>query len=124
MRLQILHLAGCPNAAVLEARLAGLLGGHPNVEISRQLVEDDRQATVLGMAGSPTLLINGVDGFADPLSTPNLGCRLYRHDDGRLSGAPSVAQLRRALARADTPGGPSRLDTRLKGTDHGRHAHR
>lgn len=44
MRLQILHVAGCPNVAVLQARLADLVGGRADVEISRQLVEDGEQA--------------------------------------------------------------------------------
>jgi alkylmercury lyase len=101
MRLQILQVPDCPNAAGLEALLLDLVGHRTDVEISRKLVEDDEQAAALGMAGSPTLLINGADAFADPLNTPGFSCRLYRDDDGRLAGLPSLGQLRRALARAD-----------------------
>jgi hypothetical protein len=108
MKLQILHMHDCPNVAALELLLTELVGGRTDVEISRQLVEDDEQAAELGMAGSPTLLINGADAFADPLDTPSFSCRLYRDDDGRLIGVPNLAQLRRAL----------------RGTDHGHHSHR
>ncbi|MEP6527195.1 MAG: organomercurial lyase [Nocardioidaceae bacterium] len=113
MKLEILHMHDCPNVAALEVLLTELVGGRTDVEISLQLVEDDEQAAKLGMAGSPTLLINGADAFADPLDTPSFSCRLYRDDDGRLAGLPSVAQLRRALARADTLRGPSLPDSRV-----------
>jgi hypothetical protein len=49
------------------------------------------------MTGSPTLLIDGHDPFAEPGSAASLSCRLYRDESGRIVGAPSVAQLRRAL---------------------------
>ena len=106
MRLQILHVHDCPNVAELEALLVDLVGNRTDVEISRQLVEDDEQAAALGMAGSPTLLINGADAFAGPLDTPSFSCRLYRDDDGRLVAVPAVAQLRGALARGDARDGP------------------
>jgi hypothetical protein len=101
MRVQILHVPDCPNVAGLEALLVDLVGNRTDVEISRQLVEDDEQAAALGMAGSPTLLINGADAFGGPLDIPSFSCRLYRDDGGRLAGLPSLVQLRRALARAD-----------------------
>jgi len=60
------------------------------------------------MHGSPTLLIDGVDPFAEPGQPPSLSCRLYRDDDGRTSGAPSAGQLRHAIeqALADQAGRP------------------
>jgi alkylmercury lyase len=125
MRLQILQVPDCPNAAGLEALLLDLVGHRTDVEISRKLVEDDEQAAALGMAGSPTLLINGADAFADPLNTPGFSCRLYRDDDGRLAGLPSLGQLRRALARADAlrhPAVPDSPTPRLPNVDRVRRA--
>ena len=37
MRLQILHVPGCPGAELLETRLAPLLAAHPGLEITRQI---------------------------------------------------------------------------------------
>lgn len=54
------------------------------------------------MRGSPTLLIDGVDPFAEPGLRPSLSCRLYHDDDGRTSGAPSASQLRQAILKAAT----------------------
>ena len=52
------------------------------------------------MRGSPTLLIDGVDPFAEPGQQPSLSCRLYRDDGGRIAPAPSVRQLRQAIEQA------------------------
>jgi hypothetical protein len=101
MRIQVLHVPDCPGAAVLTERLARLLAGRPNVHLDRQVVTDDAQAVALGMSGSPTLLVDGVDPFAEPGRSPSLSCRLYRDTDGYIGGAPSAAQLRRALAGAE-----------------------
>jgi hypothetical protein len=43
------------------------------------------------MAGSPTLLIDGVDPFAMAGQAWNLSCRLYADEAGAASGAPSLA---------------------------------
>jgi hypothetical protein len=96
MRLQVLHVAGCPGAVMLTARLSQLVSGRTEVE--QVLVCDQDQATMLQMTGSPTLLIDGVDPFAVAGLPPSLSCRLYRDENGALSCAPSLAQLRAALA--------------------------
>jgi hypothetical protein len=51
----------------------------------------------VGMTGSPTLLVNGVDPFAEPHLLPGNACRVYLGDDGQKSGAPSVLALRQVL---------------------------
>jgi hypothetical protein len=100
MRIQVLHVSDCPGAAVLTERLAQLLAGRPDVHLDRQVVTDEAQAVTLGMSGSPTLLVDGVDPFAEPGRSPSMSCRLYRDTDGHVSGEPSAAQLGRALAAA------------------------
>lgn len=95
MRLQVLHVPGCPNAAVLTDRLVRLVGDRGSVE--RQVVQDADEAAMLGMSGSPTLLIDGVDPFDHPGLRPSLSCRLYPDEKGSLAGAPTVAQLRKII---------------------------
>jgi hypothetical protein len=97
MRLEILQVPDCPNAAVLDSRLARVLAGQGSVEVTRRIITTEDQARRLGMTGSPTLLIDGADPFARPGQRPALACRRYPGDDGRPAPAPSDAQLREAL---------------------------
>jgi hypothetical protein len=61
-------------------------------------VTTDADAAALGMNGSPTLLIDGMDPFgAADRGTTGVACRLYRDEEGRIVPAPSVEQLRGAL---------------------------
>jgi hypothetical protein len=100
MHLTILAEATCPNAPVLEDRLATVLGARADVSVSCQVICDEDEAARWGMHGSPTLLIDGVDPFAEPGQQPSLSCRLYRDEDGRACGAPSAGQLRRVIEEA------------------------
>jgi Alkylmercury lyase len=112
MQLTVLAVPGCPNAPVLNGRLAVVLGDRMGVPVSHVVISDEGEAARWGMHGSPTLLIDGTDPFAEPGQPPSVSCRLYRDDDGRLSGAPSVGQLRRAIehATAAEPKDPAWLD--------------
>lgn len=97
MKLVILQVPDCPNAAVLETRLAPLLADRSDIVLTRQVVTGQADAERLGMTGSPTLLADGVDLFAAPGQPPSLSCRLYRDEHGRPAPAPSPSQLRAAL---------------------------
>lgn len=97
MKLQLLHVPDCPSMALLDQRLAQALDGREDVQVDRRVVTDEQQAARLGMTGSPTVLVDGVDPFAEPGRSPSISCRLYRAAAGRLTGAPSVAALRAAL---------------------------
>jgi hypothetical protein len=109
MKVVILAVPGCPNAPVLEERLAAALEGRSDVAVTRHVVAEESEAARWGMHGSPTILVDGADPFARPGQAASLSCRLYRGDDGAISHVPSLAQLRRALAEpAPRPyGGPS-----------------
>ena len=98
MELTLLTVPGCPHADAFGERLAAALAGRADAVVRRREVADERQAAEVGVHGSPTLLIDGVDPFAGPDQAPSLSCRLYRDEAGRAGGAPSVQALRRALA--------------------------
>jgi hypothetical protein len=100
MQLTVLAVPGCPNARVLEQRLAGLLAARPEVTVTRRVIADAAEAARWGMRGSPTLLVDGQDPFAGSGSGSVVACRLYRDEQGRLDGAPTVSALRAVLQRA------------------------
>ncbi|MEU0529127.1 alkylmercury lyase family protein [Amycolatopsis tolypomycina] len=109
MKIDILHVPDCPNLALLQQRLHQALDtatDDPAASISTVLVPDLETATAAGMTGSPTLLIDGTDPFAEAGSSPSLSCRLYHDPDGGISGAPSVAALRHALLSHAGTGSP------------------
>jgi Alkylmercury lyase len=97
MDLVVLAVPGCPNAVLLEERLAQVLAGRRDVSVSRQVIDDEQEAARRGMHGSPTILVDGTDPFAGPGQPASVSCRLYRDSDGRVGGAPSVSQLRQAI---------------------------
>jgi predicted DsbA family dithiol-disulfide isomerase len=100
MELTLLTVPGCPHAAEFEQRRSLALADHPAAVVHRQVVADEREAAQVGMRGSPTLLIDGVDRLAAPGQGPSLSCRLYPDGAGGLAGAPPVEALRQAMAEA------------------------
>ena len=115
MHLTVLAEPACPNAPILEDRLAAVLDDRAGVSVSREVIADETEAARWGMHGSPTLLIDGVDPFAEPGQPPSMSCRLYRDEHGRTSGAPSAGQLRQAIEQAQAavgePKDPAWLDS-------------
>lgn len=93
MTVTIQYLPGCPNLDLarrhVEDALRVLGGAGPRVVL--QQIDDPRRAEAEGFAGSPTVLIGGVDPFARP-SEGGFACRGYPTADG-LKGAPSVEQI-------------------------------
>lgn len=102
MRLTILYVPDCPNVATLQDRLAQVITADC-AELALRLVDSQELAAELGMTGSPTLLIDGVDPFAEPGRSASLSCRLYRDEMDHLAGTPSLTQLRRALDLVPAP---------------------
>jgi hypothetical protein len=99
MTLEILQVPDCPGADLLAARLHALLAGRPGFCLTRRVVTSQADAERAGMTGSPTLLADGSDPFPlPPGRLPSLSCRLYPGDQGNPVPAPSLAQLRAALA--------------------------
>jgi hypothetical protein len=104
VKLQILSVPDCPNVVPLQQRLAEVLGGRDDVDLRVEVVDTPENAALVGMNGSPTLLVDGVDPFAAPGQPTSVSCRLYRDETGRPTGAPSLDQLREALRDDTSPG--------------------
>lgn len=106
MKLEVLHVVDCPNLAPMLERL----GEVTDLPVTTRVIDTDADAARFGMAGSPTLLIDGVDPFMVAGQCEcGVSCRLYRDDDGQIVPSPSVEQLRDAIAAAEqlqpsTPG--------------------
>ena len=94
MQIELLYFDGCPNWTVAETRLAQALSnvGHGEVPVRRRHVETYEEATAIGFTGSPTVLVDGRDPFANGSEQVGLSCRVYATPDG-LSGSPTVEQL-------------------------------
>jgi hypothetical protein len=97
VRLEVLHVPDCPNLAPLLERLAQVT----ELPVATRVIDSETDAARCGMAGSPTLLVDGADPFAAAAESGcSVSCRLYRDDDGRIVSAPSVEQLRAVLVMA------------------------
>ncbi len=96
MRLEVLHVPDCPNLPPLLERLSEVT----ELPVRSRMINSDTAAAEHGMAGSPTLLINGVDPFTQPGAECGVSCRLYRDEAGRLVPIPSADQLRAAIEAA------------------------
>lgn len=94
----LLYFDDCPNWRVADTRLRAALarvGGDPDA-ISYQQVTTAEEAAALGFRGSPTILVDGNDPFADPDAPTGLACRLHRSASGR-EPVPTVEELQAVL---------------------------
>ncbi|NNL68484.1 MAG: thioredoxin family protein [Acidimicrobiia bacterium] len=99
MRVTLQYFNGCPNWKETEAHIETLKSEGVDVELARQLIETPEAAEQYGFRGSPTIIIDGSDPFADPDAPIGLSCRVYATEDG-YAGSPSLDQLRAALRKA------------------------
>jgi hypothetical protein len=99
MEITLQYFDGCPNWKTADARLTELISGRPNLRLTRELVATVEQAERIGFRGSPSILVDGVDPFADPNAPVGLACRIYSTPAGP-AGAPTRAQLRELLGDA------------------------
>ncbi len=96
MQVTLQYVAGCPNVQVTRDRLA-LVADELGLVVTTELVETPEAAQARGFRGSPTVLVDGRDPFADAASPVGLACRLYATADGTV-GAPTLEQLRAVLS--------------------------
>lgn len=94
MNIELRYFNDCPNWRTTEAVVRGVLDELGLVAtVTLRLVETQDEAVVLRFQGSPTLVVDGVDPFADPEAPIGLACRIYRTETG-MAGSPSSDQLR------------------------------
>ncbi|WP_448811826.1 hypothetical protein [Agromyces bauzanensis] len=99
MEIEILHIDDCPNwrkAGRLVTQALEELGAG-DVPVRFTLLSTPEQAAAVPFAGSPTILVDGVDAFPSEGATAELACRVFRVD-GRFVGTPSLSDVRRVLA--------------------------
>ncbi|WP_353611985.1 thioredoxin family protein [Nostocoides sp. Soil756] len=95
----VLYFSGCPSwQTAIERVHAAADRTDVAVQVSTQAVETTEDADRLGFTGSPTILLDGTDPFAQPGGISALACRVYATPDG-LAGSPTVDQLADALSR-------------------------
>ncbi len=90
MDVALLYFDGCPNWTVAADRLRSALravGADDGVRLQR--VTTPEEAERLAFRGSPTVLVDGEDPFADPAAPVGLSCRVFRTPAG-LARAPTV----------------------------------
>lgn len=97
--MQLFYFDGCPNWRVMEQRLGEAMREIDlDAPVTLVSVDTAEQAERWQFRGSPSLLLNGSDPFAEPSAPVGLSCRVFTTPDG-LQGAPTVEQLAEALRR-------------------------
>jgi hypothetical protein len=73
MNVTLLYFDDCPNWLVADGHLRTLGAQHPEMVIERRIVNTVEEAEATQFRGSPSIMVDGVDPFAD-LDTP-VACR-------------------------------------------------
>ena len=99
MQVELLYFDGCPNWRAADERLRVALAqaGREDVCVRHRRVTTPQQADAVGFHGSPTILVDGLDPFAESSSPVSLSCRIYPTEAG-LTGSPTVEQLLAVLS--------------------------
>ena len=98
MKIDVLHIDNCPNWQDAGSMLVELIDelGITNVVPIYTLITSAEDAAKVPFAGSPTILIDGVDVVAGATLSTDLACRIY-WDGQRTTGIPTRDSMRRAL---------------------------
>jgi hypothetical protein len=101
MKIEVLYVAECPSHPAAVKLVRDILAAEGvAAEISEVLVRDEKMASELRFAGSPTIRINGRD-IADESEAPKnfaLSCRLY--PGSKEVGLPPAEMIHRAVLKA------------------------
>jgi len=95
MDVTLLYFDGCPSWQTTDQRLRELADEH-GFDVTHRKVETPEAAEELSFRGSPTVLVDGRDPFAEGDEPVGLSCRIYQTPDGQ-AGSPTMDQLREIL---------------------------
>jgi hypothetical protein len=110
MRIDVLHIEDCANWDAAGRLIIDVLSelGVADVSPRFTVIRSTADAARLPFAGSPTILIDGVDIVGNTAPIVDLACRIYR-EGGRSAGIPSRETVREAIR--------SRLGSHRKAAD-------
>ena len=105
--VELLVVPDCPNASGAHDLLRSCLrdAGLASTPVRVSVIDSERAAEQRGFVGSPTILIDGVDPFAEAGQQPALACRVYPGPAGP-SGLPPADRVRTALVNAASTSRP------------------
>ena len=100
--MTLLYVDDCPHWQETHARVLQALRdtGASEGALTLHRVDTDEQARRLSFRGSPTVLVNGEDPFADGSAPAGMTCRMYQSPTG-LTGVPPVDELAAVLRGAE-----------------------
>ena len=97
MNVTLQYFDSCPHWKIADQRLRDVISSNElDVDLAYQLVESAEEAERFGFHGSPSILIDGVDPFANEDTQVGYACRVYSTDTGDV-GSPSIEQIAVAL---------------------------
>ncbi len=96
--MTLLYFDDCPHWKVTDSHLRNLAAADCEMTIERRIVDTAEEAVAASFRGSPSVIIDGVDLFADPTDPVGLSCRIYQTPDGP-AGSPTLDQLRSVIKR-------------------------
>lgn len=97
-RIELLTTPDCPYATLAGALITMTLHelGLLHTSVLTTVIETMTEATRRNFTGSPTIVINGVDPWAQPEGEPGLACRVHPSP----AGLPTPQSLAQALCAA------------------------
>jgi hypothetical protein len=108
MEITIQHFNDCPNWLVAAEHVQRAVEDvDTDVTVRLEIVNTPQRAEEARFRGSPTILIDGTDPFAEPDAPVGLSCRIYSTPSG-MAGSPTTEQLVDLLAKPSTEDSPER----------------
>jgi len=104
MHVELLYWDGCPSHPQALAELRAAMADmalDPSAVVVRE-INTHAEALLEHFVGSPTIRVDGVDVQPPGAEPCGLTCRVYHRRDGRVSPTPDPADVRDALAAAQT----------------------
>jgi len=100
MEITLQYFDCCPNWKITDTYLTTLISDRGlDTTLGYQLIDTSEAAIEHQFRGSPTVLIDGVDPFADSNAPIGFACRIYQTEQGP-AGSPTPEQLEQAVASA------------------------